>query len=149
MLDRTGVVNDALNAPFTMAEMKRATGKAGLTSPGKDEVCYVMLAHLSDKVLVLYNRVWEEGKLPGSWEEAVVVPIRKPGKDPTRPTSYRPIALKSHVCKILERRITERVTHFLESRGLVSPHQSGFRKGRGTMDPVRCLELFDLELLIY
>ena len=50
-----------------MVEMKRTIGKAGLTSPGTDEVCYVMLAHLSDeeldKVLVLYNRVWEEGLL--------------------------------------------------------------------------------------
>ena len=67
--------------------------------------------------------------------EAVIVPIRKPGKDP-----MRPIALSSHVCKIMEHMITERLTYFLESRGLVSPHQSGFRKGRRTMDPVFCLE---------
>ena len=106
-----------------MAEVKRAIGKAGLTSPGKDEVYYVMLAHLGneapDKVLVLYNSVEEEGKLPDSsgtnqlpdrWKETVVVPIRKPGNDPTRPTSYRPIALTSHVCKIMERMITERLT---------------------------------------
>jgi hypothetical protein len=44
-------VNDVLNAPFTMAEVKRAIGKAGLTPPWKDEVCYVMLAHLSDEAL--------------------------------------------------------------------------------------------------
>ncbi|KAK6328902.1 hypothetical protein J4Q44_G00008800 [Coregonus suidteri] len=108
VLDRREDVNDALNAPFTRAEVKRAIGKAGLTSPGKDEVCYVMLGHLSDeamdKVLVLYNRVWEEGKLPGSWKEAVVVTIRKPRKDPTKPTSYRPIALTSHVCNYGEQR---------------------------------------------
>ena len=36
--------------------------------------------------------------------------------------------------------ITERLIYFLESRGLVSPHQSGFRTGRGTTDPVLCLE---------
>jgi hypothetical protein len=36
--------------------------------------------------------------------------------------------------------IMERLTYFLESRGLVSPNQSGFRKGRGTMDLVLCLE---------
>ena len=36
--------------------------------------------------------------------------------------------------------ITERLTYFPESRGLVSPHQSGFRNGRGTMDPLLCLE---------
>ena len=65
VLDRRDV-NDPLNALFTRAKMKRTIGKAGLTSPGKDEVCYVMLAHLSDEALdeVLNNRVWEEDKLP-------------------------------------------------------------------------------------
>ena len=70
VLDRREDVNYALYEPFTIAGVKRAIGKAGLTSPGKDEVCYVMLSHLSDealdKVLVLYNTVWEEGKLPGN-----------------------------------------------------------------------------------
>ena len=50
VLDRGKDVNDALNAPFTMAEI-RAIGNTGLTSPGKDEVCDVMLAHLSDEAL--------------------------------------------------------------------------------------------------
>lgn len=53
-----------------------------------------MMAHLSDtamgKVLDLYNKVWQEGKLPGSWKQVVGVPLRKPGKDPTSPSSYRP-----------------------------------------------------------
>jgi len=31
------------------------------------------------------------------------VPISKPGKDTTNPTNYRPIALTSCVCKIMER----------------------------------------------
>jgi hypothetical protein len=64
------MVEDALNAPFTLAEMKRALAKAGVTSPGKDGMCYIMMAHLSDtaiwKVLGLYNKVWQGGKLPGS-----------------------------------------------------------------------------------
>ena len=40
---------------------KREIGKTGLPSPGKFEVCHVMLAHLIvealDKVLVLYKSV--------------------------------------------------------------------------------------------
>ena len=40
----------------------------------------------------------------------------------------------------MEHMITERLTYFLESRELVLSHQSGCRKGRGTMDPVLCLE---------
>jgi hypothetical protein len=71
VLDRRKDVYYPLNEPFTMAEVKRAIGKAGLTSPGKDEVCYVMLAHLSDKVLVLYNTVRQlEGGSSGTTPEA-------------------------------------------------------------------------------
>ena len=72
--------------------------------------------------------------------QAVVVPIRTPGKDPTNPSSYRLIVLTSLVCKCVERIITERLTYFPESRGLLSPDQSWFRKGRGTVDPVLSLE---------
>lgn len=60
------------------------------------------------KLLQLYNSVWEEGRLPSAWKEAVGIPIRKPGKDPSKPTSYRPIALMSNICKIMEIMITER-----------------------------------------
>lgn len=40
----------------------------------------------------------------------------------------------------MERKINERLMFFLESRGMVAMHQSGFRIGRSTMDPVVCLE---------
>ena len=85
------------------------------------------MCSIMGKVLGLYNNVWQDE-------------IRKPGKDPINPSSYRPVALTSPVCKLMERRITERLTYFLESGGLMSPGQSGFRKGRGMMDPVLCLE---------
>ncbi|KAJ3607082.1 hypothetical protein NHX12_026597 [Muraenolepis orangiensis] len=60
-----------------------------------------MLAHLSDEglllILNLYNRVWEEGRIPTGWKEAVIVPIKKPGKDASNPVNYRPIALTSQM----------------------------------------------------
>lgn len=51
-----------------------------------------------------------------------------------------PIALTSHICKLLERMINKRLMYALESRNMVSPHQSRFRKERQAMDPVFCLE---------
>ena len=32
-----------------------------------------------------------------------MIPIPKPGKDPTNPTNYYPIALTSYICKTMER----------------------------------------------
>lgn len=41
----------------------------------------------------------------------------------------------------MERMITaERLTYYLESKGLIASYQGGFRRGRGTMDPVLRLE---------
>ena len=58
-----------------------------------------------------------EGKSPLSWKETVVIPIGKPGKDLTNPGNYRPIALTSNVCKVMEKMVTERLTHYVESKG--------------------------------
>lgn len=114
------------------------------STPGRDRVCYSMLDHLSVEskrtLLHLYNKVWEEGVLPRCWKESIVVPIRKPGKDPRIPSSYRPIALTSQIGKTLERMVNNRMVFFLESKGLIHDYQSGFRKGRSTMDPIIALE---------
>lgn len=90
--------------------------------------------------MILYSKVWDEGRTPGSWKEAIVIPIKTPGKDSSRPGNYRPIALTSHLCKLMECWISERLMYVLESRGMVATYQSGFRKRRSTMDPVVCLE---------
>lgn len=69
-----------------------------------------------------------------------VVPILKLGKDPSDPASYRPIALTLQLGKTMERMVTQRLTHYVESNNLISAHRNGFCKGRNTMDSVLCLE---------
>ena len=69
-----------------------------------------------------------------------MIPIREPGKDPSNPTSYRPIALTSNLCKIIERRIREILSYELEKRGMLAGYLSGFRSGRSIMDSVVRLE---------
>lgn len=88
----------------------------------------------------LYNKIWVEGIIPKEWKESIIVPIRKPGKDPHSPSSYRPIALTSQMGKTMEKMINDRLMYWVESKGWLQWYQSGFRRGRGTMDPVVCLE---------
>ncbi len=80
-------------------------------------------------------------RYPAAWKHAVVVPILKPGKEAAKPGSYRPIALTSVMCKIMERMVTDWLTYKLEKRGRFTPIQSGFRVGRSTMDSVLALDL--------
>lgn len=109
--------------------------KTGKTTPGKDEVCYIMLKHLSDEgkklLLMLFNKVWVEGRVPKRWKEAIIIPVQKPGKDSSKPLNYRPIALTSHICKLMERMINERLMYIMEKQGMVTECQIGFRRGKG------------------
>jgi len=68
LLERREDSNSIMDAPITMEDMRRAIKGSGLTSPGKDDICYVMIEHLgvltSTKLLGFYNKVWDLGKLP-------------------------------------------------------------------------------------
>lgn len=96
-----------MNKTFTLAEMVRAESKAKTTSLEKDPVCYFMQKKQGEKQLLklldLCKEVWMERSLPCECIETVVIPIRKPDKDPSKPRSYRPKTLTSDLCKIIKK----------------------------------------------
>ncbi|GFU87546.1 probable RNA-directed DNA polymerase from transposon X-element [Trichonephila clavipes] len=132
------------NCDFTITELQKALTQAHNTSPGRDGITYAMLRHLHPNslanILFLFNRVWKDHCFPSSWREAIVIPILKPGKVATDPLSYRPIALTSCFCKTFERMVNTRLVYVLEKEKCISPLQSGFRKGRSTLDNLVFLE---------
>ena len=92
-----------LEKEFTLFELKRALNGAKNTSPGKDGICYKMIKEIDDVakygILKLYNKIWEQGKLPLCWKHSVVIPIGKPGKDRTEVKS---VVAKNNCFQILE-----------------------------------------------
>ncbi len=144
LLEEKGPSGCTLDSEFTLYELKKALAGVKQTSPGRDDICNEMVKHLSENslyiVLSLFNKLWESGKLPADWKHGVIVPIAKPGKDHTQPNNYRPIALTSNLCTLMERMVMSRLVHVIEKKNLLSSYQSGFRKGRNTMDSVLCLE---------
>ena len=67
---------------------------------------------------------------PAGWKHAIVVPIHKHGKPRKEFSIYRPISLTSHLGKVYERVIKNR----LESKKMFPVCQAGFRRGRGVTD---------------
>src|SRR5215470_12727900 len=65
---------------------------------------------------------------PPNWKLAHIIPILKPNKNPTDPTSYRPISLLSTISKLFEKLILNRIQQYLP----VSPTQHGFKKQYST-----------------
>lgn len=134
----SGGLQEPYNAPFTLHELEMVLHSTKQSAPGPDRIHYFMLQHLHpatlELVLYLFNRIWSEGCFPTSWKIAVVIPLLKPGKDPTVASSYRPIALTSCLAKTLERMINRRLMYYLERHNLLDQYQCGFRAARSTVD---------------
>ena len=129
-----------MDKPFTLHELGKAIGSRKKSAPGLDSVCYDMLKNLSElalsHLLNMYNLSWSTGNVPKAWRHSAVVPLLKSGKDQTSAKSYRPISLTSHLCKVMEVMVANRLRWFLESKNLLNENQSGFRKGRNTLDHI-------------
>jgi len=138
--------SEPYNLPFSRSELHSALKKAHDSAAGPDNIHYQMLKHMPESavetLLEIFNSIWLTGEFPTSWSEATIIPIPKPGKDPTEPGNYRPIALTSCICKTLERIINDRLVWFLEKNKLLTQYQSGFRKQRSTTDQLVRFETF-------
>ena len=132
------------NRPFTMHELERALGVCKGTSPGPDGIHYDMIKALDRGstiiLLEVYNDIWLSGSFPNCWHFAHVVAILKPKANPKLSISFRPIALTSCLCKVMERMVKCRLMFQLESQGLLCAQQSGFRGCRSALDHVVNLE---------
>ncbi|CAK1585975.1 unnamed protein product [Parnassius mnemosyne] len=73
------------------------------------------------------------------WKTHIIIPILKPGKDPSSALNYRPIAISSTLSKVMEHLVKNRLEWILENRGILSRTQFGFRKGFSTMDSLSIL----------
>ena len=114
------------------------------TAMGYDNLAPEFLKHLGPKGVAwlasLLSRITLERNMPRIWRQSKVIAILKPGTDPHSASSYRPISLLSVCFKLLKRLILRRVTPGVEE--ILSPDQSGFRRGRSTCDQVLTLTTF-------
>ncbi|XP_071041949.1 uncharacterized protein [Parasteatoda tepidariorum] len=137
----TATRNPIFTSNFNLHELECAMNEANLNkSPGPDGIHGQMLKHLGKKFtrrfLDIINQSWRLGRLPNEWKRAIIIPIRKPNKEASSPDSYRPIALTSTACKIMERMLLNRLIFFLDSHNLLPKEQYGFRTGHSTTDQV-------------
>ena len=88
---------------------------------------------LSHPLTELFSLCFRKQIQPYQWKCARAVPVYKK-KSKSLPQNYRPVSLLSIISKVMESIVIRQLLNFLESRGVLSPRQFGFRKGLSTTD---------------
>ncbi|GBN53794.1 RNA-directed DNA polymerase from mobile element jockey [Araneus ventricosus] len=105
-------------------------------APGADNISNKIIKNFPPNITIILTfiiqRILLIGHFPTRWKTAVVIPILKPGMDPTLPASYRPISLLSSLSKIAEQVILTRFNDHLNENNLLCPEQFGFRPNLST-----------------
>lgn len=83
----------------------------------------------------LINLMLAEGIFPDLLKLAIVKPIFKKG-DSTLTSNYRPISILSCLSKVFEIIIYKRLSSFLETHKVLTPHQFGYIKNRSITQAV-------------
>ena len=132
------------NRKFNMEELEYALLNSNKSAPGGDNICFEMICHLAplakSYLLQFYNHLWLRNLFPDEWRKAIIIPIPKPGKDPSNVNNYRPISLTSCLCKLLEKMVNARLTWHIRENKILTPTQFGSQCNRSTLDSLSNLE---------
>ncbi|GFW40136.1 putative RNA-directed DNA polymerase from transposon BS [Trichonephila clavipes] len=137
----TDVGDQELSRAFTSTELLLAMVMLCLTkSPLPDGIFGQMLENLGQlgkqRLVDLISLSWKTVRHPADWKRTTLSPIKKAGKKTWAPKNFRPIALTSIACKIMEKIILIRIQYFLNSKNLLPCEQFGYRRGHSTIDQI-------------
>lgn len=104
-------------------------------APGDDSITNIVLKNLSRKSVVYLTKIFNACLLtsyfPESWKTAKIIAVKKPGKEMSIPSSYRPISLLPSLAKLLEFLIYSRLKRTANS--ILIDQQFGFRDCHSTV----------------
>ena len=103
---------------------------------GDEDIPACILKHckepLSYPILLIWKDSMQRGYIAKQYKTQIITPVHKKASK-SDPANYRPIALTSHIIKILERIIRDQLVSHLEGQNLICRNQHGFRKGRSCL----------------
>ena len=127
--------NTIMIKPITVNDIKRIIKSFKHKAPGKSKLYKLILENLPEQeyncFVKILNYTISMGYFSIILKEGIIILILKPGKEPTKVASYRPITLLEVPGKMLERYINEKIQEYAEYHNKFHKYQYGFRRGRG------------------
>lgn len=119
---------------FDYDDIIKAINELSFTSaPGPDGYSPVLLKNcartLCYPLYLIYRESLDKSVFPKSLKIGNITPIFKSGSR-GKPANYRPVALTSHLSKVLEKIVRNQMLDYFESSNLLNDKQHGFRRGR-------------------
>ena len=106
------------------------------SASGPDGVPAILLRNCSTELAlplsILWREIFRSSNIPEKLKFSLIPPIHKGGSK-SEPANYRPVALTSHIIKVLEKVVRNKLVDFLESNGHMNDNQHGFRSGRSCL----------------
>lgn len=128
-------INYNIQQPFTLDPVNNIEIRSIITelksnaATGADGISSKFLKHVSQNLcsclVMLINKLMQEGSFPENLKKARVVPVFKSGNR-LELNNYRPISVLSAVSKIVEKVILKRFEAFLSANNIISKYQYGF-----------------------
>ena len=136
------ILNSIFLSPTTCAEVKDIIKDIKNTKGNSHSLSPRILKEnsnaLSHPISLIFNNIILCGHYPDVLKIACVTALFKSG-DELDPNNYRPISSLPLLNKIFEKLLHKRLTFFLESYGIFTDKQYGFRKNINTNDAVNNL----------
>lgn len=112
-----------------LKQLKKAVSRTPDNIP---QVLFKELAReLAEPLSLIFTRSFEDGEVPELFKQTIVTPVFKKGSR-SLVENYRPIALSSVACLVMEKIIVDSVYKFLLTNNLLDSEQHGFTRGRST-----------------
>ena len=103
---------------------------------GIDDIPAILLKNCADALKAPLYKLWRDsldlGQIADIHKKGIITPIYK-GESRGNPKNYRPVSLTSHLIKIFEKIVSDKLIEFLEKNDKLNKNQHGFRSGRSCL----------------
>ncbi|KAK3890060.1 hypothetical protein Pcinc_005975 [Petrolisthes cinctipes] len=127
LIDSSSTTHTTTPTPTTLTPNTITHTATTIRTPNPDNISNIHLKHLGPQGIQaltnIANHSYSHNTIPNIWKHGNIITIPKPNKDPTLPSSHRPITLLCTPSKIIERLIITQITPHIP----LASTQHGFR----------------------